>query len=337
MNRLIDCDVLEYCRITDEKRNAHIEHVVDIPVQPSHTLPVFELCRALHLLFRNHNFPPLNFRKCWAEFSANFWNYGVHWLHVSEYPEENLAREIRRLPKLFEGKNNVPCEGSSEMYWSHHFMLTQRLRYLCKSEPWDEDQRWSAIPPDGKEKPIKGIFSNSDDIVMDTNNLLELLNQLPEDGMGSKVNEMHFPNRLCQNAIRLFKRIIYSYGATGKFIVPISALEEADRVANYDKNREKYERARKVIHAMSINVDLPLWNIFDFQSLTQEIFDCFQELYEALYSPNALEQSDPGLGDTLVIAHGIYNQCPIASTEWFEKPDWAAVAQVFPYLVLKDD
>lgn len=337
MNRLIDCDVLEYCQITDEERRTHIEHVVDIPVQPSCTLPVFELCRALHLLFRNHNFPPLNFRKCWAEFAANYWHYGVNWLHVSEYPEENFAREIRRLPKLFEGKNNVPCEGSPQMYWSHHFMLTQRLRHLCKSEPWDEDQRWNAMPPDGQENPIKRAFSNSDDVVMDTNNLLELLNQLPEDGLAVQVNKMHFPGRLSMNAVRLFKRIINSYGVAGKFIVPLSALEEADRVANYDKNREKYKRAREVIQAMSINIDLPLWNIFFYQPLTQEIFECFQQLYEGLYSPSALKQSVPGLGDTLVLAHGIYNQCFVASTEWFEKSDWATVAWVFPYLVLKDD
>ena len=337
MDRLIDCEVLEYCQITDEEREAHIRHVVDVPVQPFYALPVFELCRALHLLFRNHNFPPLDFRKCWAGFSANFWNYGVNWLHVSEYPKENFAREIRRLPKSFEGKNNFPCEGSAKMYWSHHFMLTQRLRHLCKSEPWDEDQRWSAIPPDGKEKPIKRTFSNSYDVVLDTNNLIEILNQLPEDGLAAQINNMHFPGRLSKNAIRLFKKIINSYGVDGKFIVPINALEEAERVANYEDNIKKYERARKVIYAMSINVDLQLWNIFFFQPLTQEIFDCFQELYERLYSPNVLKQSTPGLGDTLVIAHGIYNQCPVASNEWFEKPDWAAVAQVFPYLVLRDD
>ncbi|MCP4109931.1 MAG: DUF1402 family protein [Desulfobacteraceae bacterium] len=148
---------------------------------------------------------------------------------------------------------------------------------------------------------------------------------------------IHFPSRLSQKARHWFYKIIESYGTFGKFIVPLSVLEETERVSRKSKQHElKYRQARSVIEAICMNPDRALWNIFSFQSLTQNVFDCFQLLYEKLYSPHVKNQKIPSLGDTLVLAHGIYNKCPVASNEWFEKNDWAIVAQEFPFLELAD-
>ncbi len=45
----------------------------------------------------------------------------------------------------------------------------------------------------------------------------------------------------------------------------------------------------------------------------------------------------PDFADALVLSHGLANRCPVASNEWFEKADWAAVGAIFGYLVLKDE
>ena len=102
------------------------------------------------------------------------------------------------------------------------------------------------------------------------------------------------------------------------------------------KNMEKYKKVHSVIQAMAFAPDLPLWNIFFFEPLNLDIFECLLKLYEGLYSPNSGNQYSPGFADAIILAHGIYNRCAVASNEWFEKDDWQAVEQVFPYLVLKE-
>lgn len=88
---------------------------------------------------------------------------------------------------------------------------------------------------------------------------------------------------------------------------------------------------------MALNPELPLWNIFFFEPLSQDILECFLQLYESLYSSLVSNQYILGLADAIILSHGIYNRCPVASTEWVEKREWEAVAGIFPYLVLKDD
>jgi hypothetical protein len=88
---------------------------------------------------------------------------------------------------------------------------------------------------------------------------------------------------------------------------------------------------------MSLDLDRPLWNIFDFEPITQEVFDHFIHLYECLTVQAADQQSWGDFGDMLVLAFGLYHGCKIASNEWFEgKPDvWDVARDVFPYLVLE--
>ena len=204
-------------------------------------------------------------------------------------------------------------------------------------EPIAEDEIWRIVPPIAYDSPIKYYKSDSEDLVIDTNNFIDLLSQLPENGLGVNVDEMHFPHRLSEKAVRNFKTILKSYGSSNKLIVPLIVLEEAERVANYDRNLQKYERVRSVIQAMALHPELPLWNAFFFEPLSQDILECFIQLYEGLYSFHTEKQHLLGLGDAIILAHGIYNRCPIASNEWFEKHDWQAVAEIFPYLELKDN
>lgn len=172
---------------------------------------------------------------------------------------------------------------------------------------------------------------------MDANNLLELLNTLPVEGMGVDIQTLHLPSRLSQNAVRRFKAIIQSYGAAGHFIVPICVLEETEWVANRPENLVKYQRARAVLGQMSIDLDKPLWNIFDFEPITQEVLDHFIHLYECL-TVSAMEKQGWGdFGDMLVLAFGLYHGTKIATNEWFEgKSDvWHIARGVFPQLVLE--
>lgn len=339
MDRLIDCDLLEYCLIPESERKEGFEDYPYVRKKPVYSLPVFEMCRAFHLLFKYRNMSPAVFRKCWNEFSETCWG---DWFHVSEYPRENLPLEIWRLKRSF-NKNErdiIPCEGWTESYWDgrddqddrgdrDHFFLTLRLRELCRKE---KTNIWQINEPVPVKNPKLDDLS-SKDLVMDTNNLLDMLNKLPEGNKNKK--KPNFSKRLSRKAIRRFNEIIKSEGLAGTFIVPISALEEAERVSR--KKAPKYNQARKVIQAIKIQPEGPFRNILSFEPLTMKVFDCLYHLYEKLESVYADNRNSvPSLGDTLVIAHGIYNRCPVASNEWFEKSDWDVVAHEFPFLVLKD-
>ena len=333
MKWLIDCHILEYCRMSNDEQDKVIEKSRDEVIKPVYTLPVFEMCRALHLAVKYHKMAPAEFRECWGNFSEAYWG---EWLHVSEYPsEKNLAVETWELKKDFgeNEKEDVPCENSPDHYWDGHTLLTLRLRTLCQEEPSDKMNCWMANEPDGRRNSSCLSESSSGDLVMDTNNLLDMLNCMPKDGYIR--GKIHFPSRLSEKATRWFNRIIESSGGYGKFIVPLSVLEETERISRI---KLKYKQARNAIDAICNHPERPLWDLFSFQSLTQDIFDCFQLLYEKLYSPHVKNHiSIPSLGDTLVAAHGIYNGCPIASNEWFEKKEWSGLAREFPFLELKDE
>ena len=78
-----------------------------------------------------------------------------------------------------------------------------------------------------------------------------------------------------------------------------------------------------------------MWNIFDFEPLTQEIFDYLVLLFEHIEVQCTEHQQWPSFGDALVLAHGLFHGCKIASNEWSEKQEWDIVKTVFPHLVLE--
>jgi len=333
MKTLIDCDIIEYCFSTADERQKVLDEARESIYKPVYALPTFELCRSLHLLAKLYGVAPNDFRACWADLSEVHKQNGEFYIHVSEYPTENPPRDILSVGR--ELKDDAPWEYHGR-YWDGHHHLVQRLRCLHPSE--ELEGWWRARPPEGNmNSPVLRNTPESGDLVIDSNNLLELLNALPTEGMGVDARVLRFPHRLSPQAIRRFKNIIQSYGTVGHFIVPICVLEEVDWVANKPENQTRYNQARKVLHSMGVDLDKPLWNIFDFEPITQEIFDHFIHLYESLSTYTASRPSRGDFGDMLVLAFGLYHGCKIASNEWFEgKPDvWNVVRGIFPYMVLE--
>ena len=334
MKTLIDCDIIEYCFSTAGERQKLLDEAAHSLYKPVYALPTFELCRALHLLAKLYGVAPNNFRACWADLSEVHHQNGEFFIHVQEHIMENPPRDILNLSH--ELKEEAPG-GDPDRYWDHHHHLVERLRRLYPVETLKNG--WMANPPEGRAiSPIPRNVSGNEDLVIDTNNLLELLNVLPTDGVGINARELYFrsSSRLSSPVKRVFKNIIQSYGAAGHIIVPICVLEEADWVANESDNWIKYAPARAVLKSMSMNLEASLWNIFDFEPINQEILDHFIYLYESLYVKAVVRQKWQDFGDMLVITFGLYHGCKIASNEWSEgKNDvWDVVKTIFPYLVL---
>lgn len=335
MKTLIDCDIIEYCLSPAKERQEVLEQAADNLYKPAYALPTFELCRSLHLLVKLNNVTPNDFRSCWAKLSELHLQYGEFFIHVSEHSMDNPPRDILSLSR--ELKDDAPWE-DPEKYWDGHHHLVQRLRWLHSRE--ELEGWWWAHPPEGRgDIPVLKNVPESGDVVLDTNNLLELLNVLPTNGMGVNAQTLRFPStsRLSPRAIRLFRDIVQSYGAFGHFIVPICVLEEVDWVANKLENRVRYQQARTVLESMRMNLDMPLWNVFYFEPISQEILDHFIYLYERLTVGAGYPQKWGDFGDMLVLAFGLYHGSKIASNEWFEGDDdvWDVVRTIFPYLVLE--
>jgi len=358
MQTLIDCDILDYCHRPEDYQD-DLEVAIHSLNKPVYGVSVFELCRALHLLVKLYGIPPTRFRACWVDLTQihyeSAWGNGGCFLHVNEFPIDEIdrlpvvIRTLRTQEGHVEDETEVPCESDPVRYWDRHLGLTKRLRELHQNELVDFQERlkslstsrgpWIATPPQGEEDPpcLRSAPENEDDVVMDTNNLLELLDQLPEDGAPIDGNQLHLPSRLSDNAKRRFKRIINNRGVSGKFIVPVSVLEEVDRVAfrEWGNYRSQHLQAQAVLRSMSLDPDRPMWQVFSFESLTQEIFDYLLLLYEKIADQSTDIPHWPDFGDALVLAHGLYHGCPVASNEWYEKDDWDAVKSVFPHLVLE--
>ena len=329
MQILTDCQILDYCHSTPEDRESEFQRAADNQDKPVYQLPVFELCHAFHLLVKYHGILPSQFRGCYAELSRRHIESGEFFIHIPEETSADVFRKILRTPHDPPNAGLSPCE-DPEIYWSHHYHLISRLKstyFLQELNGW-----WGANPPDGKNEPPSPCNANGQDIVLDANNLLELLNQLPPDGFTSAAH-INFPARLSEQVRREFRVIIDSHGAAGKFIVPISALEETERVAH---RNIKYQNATNVLNSISIEIDNLIWNMFSFEPMSQEIFEYFVFIYEKLELANVDFNTFDDFGDLLVLAHGLYHGCKIASNEWFEgEPDiWDLVKGFFPFLAV---
>lgn len=332
MEFLTDCDILAYCHSNAEEMDASFQQAFDNQDKPVYQLPIFELCHALHVLVKHHGISPSAFRKCWADICKRHIDCGEWFIHVSnEDPYENFES---LLALSYEIPENItaPC-GDDDTYWSNK-PLVYRLRLLPKLE--ELNSVWNVIPPEGNQSSPDPKDRQSEDLVLDTNNLIDLLNELPEDGILTTA-EIKLPDTLIETARRKFIQIIKSYGAAGKFIVPIGTLEEAHRVINYPSNREKYKNVLKVLKAMLIK-DEPLWDIFEIEAINQKIFDHFLLLYEKMESIGVDFSSFDDFADLIVLAHGLYNGCKIASDEWIHvKPGvWKIIAPHYQFLVLKN-
>lgn len=350
MKIIFEEEIAQYCLNSADERTTAIDELDTADARPVRVLPIFEICRALHFGAINGAIRPNAFRTCWSSlvdelFSRADRGYLVH-VAVGESQVGRMVTEILAIGQVEIEQEDLKGR-DPRVRRNDHRALTERFRRLHKLalaelESIDESYRgWECQPPDylpdiqfsprtEEEKDEEDLVA---DLVLDTNNLIDLLNALPLDGQWT--GKLRLPDRLSERASRWFRTILSRAGLAGKLIVPISALEEAERVINYRRNRTKYKQARLVLNEIGYNPVWPLRNAFYFQPLSHEMLSAFVALHEQLVAHKATQW--PDFGDALVLAHGLANRCPVASNEWFEKADWAAVEAIFDYLVLKDD
>lgn len=337
MQLLIDCDILHYCFSSAQERTEVFDLAVGNLFKPVYQLPVFELCRAVHLLVKHHRVSPRAFRACWSQLSNVHLQSGEYFIHMHELGENELLGEIIRLSRDLPGEDApVPCEDLA-IYWGHNKHLVHRIRSIHKVQMLQSG--WLAVPPECSPEcpPIRQ--ATCQDVILDTNNLIELLQQLPADGFLTGVDALHFPDRLSEQVRRDFRSIIATYGAARHFIIPMSVLEESQWVINKPANKIKYGNAREVLSSILLDPERPLWQIFRFEATTQEIFEYFLLIYETLEQHRISFDDFDDFGDLLVLAHALYHGAQIASNEWFEGPSdvWDRVRECFPFLVMEWD
>lgn len=338
MQFLTDCEILEYCHNSPEEREAAFQRAVDNQAKPIYQLHMFELFHASHVMIKHHGKLPKDFRKGWWEFCEKHIASGEFFIHVREEdPLENL-KGILSVPTGVPEELPERCEEES-VYWCNAKFIyrLQAARDLVYKSSLDEELiSWNATPPEGKQEPPDPVDRSSEDVVIDTNILIEILNEIPEDGnLGAA--EIKLPNTISESARRKLLRSIRSYGSAGKIIIPDCVLEEAYRVSNYNSNKEKYKNVSRVLRSVLLN-DKPLWNVFQIESMSQEIFDHFILLYEKMDATGTDFSSFDDFADLIVLAHGLYHGCKIVSDEWLHgDPDvWDTVGPIYPFLVFEE-
>ena len=341
MRLLTDRHIADYCNIQSQQERIRVVEEAKLTFS---VMPVFELCRCLHHLARYSQISPALFRICWEQFINLFWQNSEngYFIHISEYPEEAFPQMLISLRDLGEYERQAPVQGSSTAYPDEFWPLTQRLRQLYQTELDefktldDEQRRWRGTPPDETAYQPQSPPDDDYSVVLDTNIFLPLINQLPLDGSLVAANQIYMPSHWSAEARSRVRHIVNTRGIEGRFVVPVSVLEETDRVAHDDRRPQNYQQARDVLRTLQLNRDLPMWSIFRFEPLSQAIFLAFVRLYEGITVTSHTAQHWPDFGDMLVLAHGLRHGYPVASMEWSAaKKDWDIVRTPFPHLVLE--
>jgi hypothetical protein len=328
MRILDDQQILEYCSLNIVEREAHLSTIDIEPLKPVVALPVFELCRAAYFLVHRIRAQVNYFRDCWSYVSN--WHqlnqgYGYN-IHVYENVEENIVREFVELGEV-----------QPDLTIQDHKDLVIRIRNLQKKgiHLWDDENQhpWAANPPEGMSVPVHLYESPEDDLslVIDTNNLLKILNEIPDDLNILRNPSLSgiLPDKIRQRVRNLFER---PYGLRGRLIIPEVVLEESERVSRTKPS--EYSGAFRTLHAIALNPESPLWQAFRFESLSQTVFECFLQLLEGLVPHSTADTPWPGYADLLILSHGLANGCPIASNEWVGGGDWNVVRRAFPQLCI---
>jgi hypothetical protein len=185
------------------------------------------------------------------------------------------------------------------------------------------------LPPIELPEPSFPKEAREGDIVIDTNNLLDLLSTLGVDGICADLSRLS--DRLPARIRRRYRNMFGSFGGSGHLIVPVVVLEETER-----KAREilKYAAVKALLGDVAEDSEHSLRWILTFEPLSQEVLNAFLHLHEELVKNHVSKGAWPDFGDALVLAHGILHGCPVASNEWDDKHDWDAVKSLFPHLVI---
>jgi len=349
MQLLRQDEIADYCACTTQEHQKRIE-ALDERDRPCVILPILELCAQIHAQARRGRFNVPLFRECWENLVGlhNIYSYSGNsefliLLADSDPEETNLARQVRSIPPLrMEGlprRNARDSEQESNEYKQD--VLQDRLRALQDQMVPSHDPRLRssrlahhAPPPD--RLPKLSAPTETGDLVLDTNVFVLLLMEVMEVRPGRSVPRKIFTKLSDASYDRIVAPLSGTYGAAGKLIVPLSVLVEAEGVVRAKPTQ--HWRARAALDDLSLNDERPVWNAFEFQRPGLEVLVAFLEMEELFLSAGLIEPDWPFLGDTLVLAHGIANGCPIASFEWADKPEeWTrtGIASRYPFLPLR--
>jgi len=338
MDVILQSMINEYCEASDEDRGGWVGHRTSSHHRPVGVLPLFEVCRAVYFGAKAGRFPPRAFRECWDFLALDLFGLSEKGfpLHVNPSAESewDIVLDLDDLGLNPDAEMSDIPEGGREPAAQEPGM-TRRFRGLSSKMVetilgWPEASRgWQADPPDETTKSSFPAANAGDStMVLDTNHLLDLLPNLPLEGC---LNEpLRLPPRLPEAAIRRYRSIFATYGATGKLIIPLCVAEETGRKALNEP--EIHGVAGKVLYAIAEDPSRPLWNVFQFDPLSQKTLDAFLYLLENLIAQEVDGGKWPSFGDALVLSHGLVHGCHVASNEWHEKDDWKAVDKLFGHL-----
>jgi hypothetical protein len=329
---LSQADIRQYCGLLPNLRQTRLEELAQIEERPVHLLPTFQLGSAFSEMARDLNIRPAVFRECWGNFSQLHNNLGWDgypiWLESYAWSEDE-GGEIEVYRVLKEYPYITPPADDLEP-GQNHLPLTIRLDTLNRHTiEWlsnidFETRKWRTDPlPETLAHPTVIQPRGDLSVVMDTNGLLPLLNQLspdarwplplrPQDGL------MPGASRRCHELL--------SGDKSAKIIIPLIVLEETMRVA--DRRQDVFPNVPRVLDAILTEQNEPLWAAFEFEPLSLEVFECYLRLQEVV---------DLYLADAMVVAHAVRNQCPLISAELYENdPKWQAIYQAYRFLALEN-
>ena len=310
-------------------------------------LPWFELCFFVLSAARREQLKVDAFRACWADFAArhaDMKSTAGFLLYVGDWDAgeddlltvlHELERPPSRAPDPRKDARDRDDDWKEEVlrhrFRALHEMAIRRLSQRFKGKKhWRTYRRLDELPESELVALADSVEGSVPDIVIDTNVLVELLNVLPvRDQSGTRLDlsalDEPFRTRLAPALS----------GGFGKLIVPVSVLIETEGVIA--TKGQKYQRADKVLRHLAALPHRARSAAFSFEPMDVDTFAAFLHLIELLIETRVPRERWPALGDALVLAHGIYNRCPVASYEWLNKDHWrrAQLPEVFPYLVLR--
>lgn len=338
MELLFQPEVQDYCGSTFEERASWIGQRLVVHGRPSSVLPLFEICRVIHYGSKNDSSLPAKFRACWNDLTDELYSYSTDgylchttqtwdddWKTVVDLQRMGLASEI----DVSDIQGDPRCLSVLELD------LTRRFRALAKLafdnvRMWPETSRgWRCNPPEKMERCEYVLRPDSDQsVIMDTCHVLDVLPCLNPDGL--VCDDVQFPARLTRPAIQYYERMLSLRGLTGSLVIPACVVEQAGRKAIEDVH--SHGQSGAILRAIAMNPDHPVWSVFRFDPLTQDVLNAFLNIHESIFEAGFAFESLPHFSDALILAHGLACGHPVASNEWHEKDEWNGVGSLFPFL-----
>jgi hypothetical protein len=334
--------IYEYCDSDVGVREHALREIGTKPDFPSAVLPVFEICRATYFGAVKKGVNPAVFHDCWQSFVTEHWQFKRHGFPVTlatnvmdpvTAPDDFIEIGMPLLPEGCDDETEDDRDRRSD-----HVALTTRYRELRRFAmvKWtrgnDGQHRAQCEPPDYLSALDESYICSSNDLVLDTNIFLEVINRLSLSFPQEK--RLVLSDRFSSKAKDRMNQNLLSNGNAGNLIIPSNVVEEADRTARNPRKADLYGQAKKVLHAILTQPDDPLWSAFHLVPFSMDFLGAFVRMEEVLFKTTEDKEVWPDFSDAMVLAHGLYYGCPVASSEWDDagKADWQNMDTLFPGL-----